>query len=374
MKILMINAVCGIGSTGRICAEQAERYEAEGHEVRIAYGRMAEVPEKYRHFGYRIGSAIGVRIHGVWTRLTDGHGFGSKAATRAFLKWAEAFSPDMLWLHNVHGYYINIEMLFAWIKKHPQMQVKWTLHDCWTFTGHCSHFSYVKCDKWKTGCFDCPQKGRYPASLIDRSRNNYLRKKTAFTGVKDMTILTPSEWLAKLARQSFLGCYPVEVLYNTIDETVFRPTPGDFRERYGLQHKKVVLGVASSWDDRKGLYDFYELRKRLDERYAIVLVGLKEQQISQLPEGILGIPRTNSPQELAALYTAADVFANPSYEETFGMTTVEALACGTQAIVYRDTACEEIVRLKGGLAVEQSVDALVEAAISVCEGRENTNE
>ena len=370
MKVLMINSLCGIRSTGRICTDLADMYLAQGHEVKIAYGRMGEVPQKYRSLGVRIGSDLGVRLHGVQTRLTDGHGFGSKAATRAFLKWADEYQPDLLWLHNIHGYYINIEMLFKWIKKHPQMKVKWTLHDCWAFTGHCSHFSFVKCDKWTTQCENCPQKGRYPASLTDGSRRNYLRKKAAFTGVADMTVITPSEWLAKLVRQSFLGCYPVEVQYNTINETVFKPTQSDFRKQHGLQDCLMVLGVATSWDDRKGLYDFYQLRKLLDERYAIVLVGLAPQQIAELPAGILGLPVTNSAQELAQVYTAADVFVNPSREETFGLTTVEALACGTQAIVYKDTACEEIVGRMGGIAVEQQVEALAQAIRTVTAGGE----
>ncbi len=370
MKILLINSLCGIRSTGRICTELAERFEAEGHEVRIAYGRMGEVPEKYRAIAHRIGSDLSVRLHGVKTRLFDAHGYGSKAATRAFLSWAEAYDPDMLWLHNIHGYYINIEMLFKWIKTRPQMQVKWTLHDCWAFTGHCSHFSFVGCDRWKTQCENCPQKDRYPASLLDRSSDNYRRKKAAFTGVKDMTVITPSEWLARLVRQSFLGCYPVEVQYNTINRDVFKPSESDIRKRLGLENKKIVLGVASSWDDRKGLYDFYTLRNMLDESYAVVLVGLTEQQIASLPEGIVGIAHTNSAQELAQVYTAADVFVNPSREETFGLTTVEAMACGTQAIVYKHTACEEIVNKMGGIAVEQNVQALFEAVQAVAGGND----
>lgn len=361
MKILMINAVCGIGSTGRICTDLAQKFSTEGHEVKIAYGRIKEVPEQFRHFAHLIGGDMEVKLHGLKTRFLDGHGFGSRAATRAFLRWAEDFAPDMVWLHNLHGYYINVEMLFSWIKKHPEMQVKWTLHDCWAFTGHCSHFAFVGCDKWKTHCAACPQKDRYPASFIDRSKSNFRRKKAAFTGVGNMTILTPSHWLADLARQSFLGCYPVEVMYNTINEEIFKPTPGDFRQRHHLEDKKMVLGVASNWDDRKGLLDFYALRDMLDDSYAIVLVGLTEKQLTELPQGILGIKRTNSPQELAEIYTAADVFVNPSREESFGMTTIEAKACGTEAIVYKNTACEEIVGKMGGIAVEQNVEALCEA-------------
>ncbi|MCR5090360.1 MAG: glycosyltransferase, partial [Oscillospiraceae bacterium] len=200
----------------------------------------------------------------------------------------------------------------------------------------------------------CVQKKRYPASLIlDRCRRNFDRKRAAFTGVERLTLITPSQWLADLVKQSFLKEYPVEVRYNTIDTTVFKPTPSDFRKEYGLEDKKIVLGVASVWDDRKGLDDFIALAKLLDDSYAIVLVGLSEKQIRDLPKKIIGIRRTNSTRELAAIYTAADVFVNPSREETFGLTTVEALSCGTKAIVYKDTACEEIVKQYSGVAVDQ---------------------
>jgi len=362
MKILMINSVCGIRSTGRICTDLAERFAAEGHEVRIAYGRMGDVPDKCLPYAHQIGGSLSVRLHGLKTRLLDRHGFGSKAATRAFLKWAEDYRPDLLWLQNLHGYYINVEMLFDWIKKHPEMQVKWTLHDCWAFTGHCSHFSYVGCEKWKTQCASCPQKAQYPASCLDNSQNNFQRKMAAFTGVQNMTLITPSQWLADLTKQSFLGCYPVEVQYNTINRDIFKPTPGNFREQYGLQQQIIILGVASYWNDRKGLQDFESLRTMLDSRYAIVLVGLSERQIAALPEGMLGIRHTNSPQELAEIYTAADVFVNPTMEDTMPMVNLEALACGTPVVTFRTGGCPEAVNADTGTVVEQAdVDGLREA-------------
>ena len=361
MNILFINSICGTGSTGRICADLADRFAAEGHQVRIAYGRDAFVPDNAKPYAIRIGTDLDVRLHGLYTRLTDGHGFGSKAATRAFLRWAEDFQPDLVWLHNLHGYYINVEMLFGWIKTRPQMEVRWTLHDCWAFTGSCSHFAYAKCDQWQTGCQRCPQKDHYPASLIDRCQRNYQRKKAAFTGVANLTIHVPSQWLADRVAQSFLSGYPTEIHYNTIHEEIFRPTPSDFRQQHQLENKIMVLGAASWWDRYKGLYDFHKLREKLDDSYAIVLVGLSEAQRGELPSGILGLPRTHNQQELAAIYTAADVFVNTSYEETFGLTTVEDRACGTEAIVYQGTACEEIVHKLGGIAVEQSIDALADA-------------
>ena len=343
MKVLMINVVCGIRSTGRICTDLAAELEAQGHEVKIAYGRES-VPAEYRKYAVRIGSDLDVMLHGAFSRLFDAHGLGSRRATEAFLRLAEEYRPDLLWLHNIHGYYINYELLFSWIKKHPEMEVRWTLHDCWAFTGHCSHFTAVGCDQWKSGCTRCVQKRRYPASLFaDNCKENYARKRRAFTGVENMTLITPSRWLAELVGQSFLKEYPVEVRYNTIDTAVFKPTPSDFRERYGLDGKKIVLGVASVWDDRKGLDDFIELAKLLDDSYAVVLVGLSEKQIRALPEGIIGIRRTDSARELAAIYTAADVFVNPTHEDTYPSTNLEAQACGTPVITYRTGGSPESV-------------------------------
>lgn len=352
MKVLFINSVCGIGSTGRICTDLAQQLEAEGNEVKIAYGRKGTVPERFQKYAIRIGTDFDCKMHAIQTRLFDTHGFGSKRATKEFLKWAEEYKPDLLWLHNLHGYYINVEMLFDWIKKHPEMQVKWTLHDCWAFTGHCSYFTMVKCEQWKHHCSYCPQTRRYPACYgKGAASQNFDRKCEAFTGVKNMTLITPSQWLADLVKQSFLKEYPVEVHYNTIDTNIFKPTPSDFRERYGLVGKKIVLGVASIWDERKGLRDFYKLATMFNDQYAIVLVGLSEKQIKELPKNVLGIRRTNSPQELAAIYTAADVFFNPTYEDNYPTVNLEAEACGTRVVTYDTGGCRETIRKPDSTAV-----------------------
>ncbi len=352
MKVLLINSVCGIGSTGKIVGALAEEYAAQGHEAVIAYGRDGTVPEKYRPYARRIGSDPGVKISAVRTRLLDDHGFANEAATRRFLRWAESYDPDLLWLHNLHGYYIHVGLLFDWIKSRPHMQVKWTLHDCWAFTGHCAHFVFAKCEKWKTGCFSCPEKGSYPASAgLDNSRKNYLRKKAAFTGVRNLTLIVPSRWLEGLVKQSFLKDYPVEVCFNTINKEIFRPTPGYFRVKYGLENKKIILGVASVWTDRKGLGDFLKLRKLLDDSYAIVLVGLDEKQTASLPEGILGIRRTHNPRELAEIYTAADVFFNPTYEDTYPTVNLEAESCGTRVITYDICGCAETIQRPDSRAI-----------------------
>ncbi len=352
MRVLLINSVCGIGSTGKICASIAKSYAAQGHQVKIAYGREGSVPEDCKEFAVRIGTDLDVRLAALRTRLLDDHGFASERATKQFLKWAEDFDPDLLWLHNLHGYYLNVEQLFVWIKSRPHMQVKWTLHDCWAFTGHCAYFSLSGCEKWKTGCHDCPEKGAYPASILRcNCRSNYLRKKATFTGVPNMTLITPSRWLADLVGESILREYPVEVCYNTIDTTVFRPTEGNFRTKHGLEDKKILLGVASVWDERKGLKDFLELRQLLDDRYAIVLVGLSEKQIAALPQGILGLPRTGSPRELAELYTTADVFFNPTYADNYPTVNLEAESCGTRVITYDTGGSAETLKRSDSIAI-----------------------
>ena len=335
MKILFINEVCGTGSTGKITCELAEQYEREGHEVRVAYGRSSFVPEKYGRFAVRIGTMKDVYIHAIMTRLTDRHGFYSVRATRKFIEWAEDYNPDFLWLHNIHGYYINIEILFDWIKSRPYMRVFWTLHDCWTFTGHCVYFTMAGCNKWKTHCKDCPQRNIYPSSFVDGSYRNYDEKRRIFTGIQDMTIITPSRWLADLVKQSYLKDYSVEVRHNTIDKSIFTPTVSDFREKHNLNGKIIVLGVASIWEKRKGLDDFVKLSSMLDPaKFAIVLIGVKPEQAKSIPQNIITIPRTDSPKELAGIYTAADVFFLPSYEENYPTVCLEAEACGTPVIAY----------------------------------------
>lgn len=334
MKVLMINSVCGIRSTGRICTDLADVLVENGYEVKIAYGRES-VPDKYKKYAVRIGTDIDNKIHAIQTRLFDTHGFGSKKATADFLKWADKYDPDILHLHNIHGYYINVEMLFDWIKSRPQMKVIWTMHDCWAFTGHCAHFTIANCSQWKTCCKHCTQLKNYPAcKFVGNVERNFQRKRSAFTGVKDMTIVTPSKWLAGLVGVSFLNKYSVKVINNGIDTSIFKPTPSDFRNKHHLENKKIILGVASSWSIAKGLNDFVQLSKTLDDDYKIVLVGLSEKQIREVPDNIIKISRTNSAVELAEIYTAADVFLNLTYEDNYPTVNLEAQACGTPVITY----------------------------------------
>lgn len=353
MKALFINTVCGMGSTGRICLEQAEELIAKGYEVRIAYGREARVPEEYNSLLVKIGNDFDVKMHGVITRAFDRHGFASKKATKKFLKWANKYNPDLLILHNIHGYYINVEQLFDWIKKRPNMKIRWTLHDCWAFTGHCSYFTMAQCNRWKTQCFQCPQKKKYPSSLLlDNSRKNYFQKKKLFTNVNNLTLVTPSKWLSDLVHESFLKEYDIEINYNNINKEIFKPTNNDFRKIYKIEDKKIILGVAGQWDERKGLDDFIKLANIIETDTVIVLVGLNDEQLCRLPQNCIGMKKTQNAVELAALYTTADIFFNPTYEDNYPTVNLESEACGTPVITYNVGGAKETLKDSMSCAID----------------------
>lgn len=350
MKVLQINSVCGVGSTGRIATDLYKVLEEEGHDCVIAYGR-GSAPEGIKTI--KIGSNFDNYKHVAKTRIFDKHGFGSTRATKEFIKKVEAYNPDVIHLHNIHGYYINIEILFEYLKK-ANKKVVWTLHDCWAFTGHCAYFDYVGCNKWKDECKECPQKKEYPNSLlIDNSSLNFYKKKNIFTGVKDLTIVTPSKWLAGLVEESYLSEYKIEVITNGIDLDVFKPTKSNFRDRYRLEDKFIVLGVASIWNRRKGLNYLIELSQKLDDRYKVIAVGVTENQKQKLPINMLGITKTNNIKELVEIYSAADVFVNPTLEDNFPTTNLEALACGIPILTFSTGGSVESVDAKSGFIVEK---------------------
>lgn len=351
MKYLFINSVAGFGSTGRIAAEKCRELIRQGHDCVLAYGRDKANCDDLKTI--QIGTPLDYKLHGVMTRIFDSHGFGSVSATRRFLEEVKRYDPDVIWLHNIHGYYINLELLFDYLHSCGK-KIYWTLHDCWSFTGHCAYFDFAGCGRWKTGCHHCPQKKTYPASLLlDGSKRNFEKKKALFTGIPDLTLITPSRWLADLVGESYLREYPVKVVYNTINTDIFKPTPGDFRKKHGLEEKFLLLGVASVWEERKGLRDFVKLAELVDDGCKIVLVGLTPEQAKTIPESILALPRTNSPRELAEIYSAADVLVNPTYEDNYPTVNLEARSCGTRVICYdtggsRETLGEEDILLPKG--------------------------
>lgn len=342
MRILFINSVFGIRSTGRIVADLVNHYESLGHECKVAYGRES-VPSEIAHKSYKIGTESDVRIAALEARIRDNAGFANIHTTLRFLEWANEYDPDVLWLHNLHGYYINIELLFSWIKSRERMKVYWTLHDCWAFTGHCSNYQIVECRKWMHCCKNCVQTMSYPQSFIDNSEKNFHRKKNCFQGVQNMTIIAPSFWIKTQVEQSFLSSYDVVVQHNKIDLVHFNKTNSRFREKYCIQDKFVILGVQSAWGKSKGLYDFDKLAQVLNNHYQIVLVGITEKQKRMLSDRIICVPRTNSIQELAEIYSAADLFLNLTYQDNYPTVNLEAQACETACITYRTGGSPESV-------------------------------
>ena len=351
--LLQINVVANWGSTGRIAEEIGRVAMIHGWKSYIAYGRGT--PQSKSQL-IRIGNDRDMYWHGLQSRLFDNHGLASKRATRKFITRIKEIKPDVIHLHNVHGYYINYEILFEYLAD-AGIPIVWTFHDCWPFTGHCAYFTYNKCNQWTNGCMQCINKKVYPASyLFNRAARNYEKKKNAFTSVHSLTVVPVSDWLQNLVGRSFLGKFPIHRIYNGVDTQVFTPKDNrtDVRKSIGVTQRYMLIGVASIWGSRKGLADFVALRELLPfEEYAIVLVGLNKEQVQSLPQDVTGIFRTNSVDELADYYSAADVFVNPTWEDNFPTTNLEALACGTPVITYRTGGSVEAVDEHTGIVVEQ---------------------
>lgn len=365
MKIAQIN-MTHHGSTGRIMFQIADTARKAGHEVRTYAPKIFSRHKKSSslsisdHFTW--GTTAESALHYYAGTILGGNGLFSHRGTKTLLRELDRFAPDVIHLHNLHNFCINLPMLFSYIKK-KNIRVVWTLHDCWSFTGHCPHFIIAKCDKWKTGCHHCPQPQVYPKMYLDTSKMMYAKKKRWFTGVDDMTLVAPSAWLTDLVKQSFLKNYPTKVINNGIDLSVFRPVEGDFREKYGLEDKKIILGVSFSWGYQKGLDVFIELSKRLPDDYKIVLVGTSDAIDAQLPKNILSIHSTEDQTELAQIYSAADIFVNPTREEVQGLVNIEALACGTPGVSFDsggspecyDKTCGSVVKCGDIVALEKEI-------------------
>lgn len=362
MKVLQINSFFTVGGPPRIMNGIYDTLKEQGIECKIAAAReKMYAPED----SIRIGSSLGVKVNALLARIFDNEGLSSKRATRKLIKEIEEYDPDVIHLHNLHGYYINIEILFDYLKK-CNKKVVWTLHDCWAFTGHCAHFSFAKCYKWKVQCMDCPQKNSYPSSKVfSFAKRNFEKKKKAFTGVKNMTVTTPSKWLADLVNESFLKEYPIEVINNGIDVDIFKHKKSDILEKNGITEKKVVLGVAQNWAERKGFEDYIELSKKLPNNYKVVMIGLTPDQIEMISDSILGLERTTNVEELVEWYSAATVFVNTTYEDTFPTVNLEAQSCGTPVITYKTGGSPESV-LPENVVETGDMDELVEKIKTVC--------
>ena len=350
--LLQINVSANSGSIGIIAEEIGSLVmKEEGWDSYIAYGRRSTNSNNKL---IRIGKKPDFIRHAIETRLFDNHGFASKYATLKFLKIIDAIKPDIIHLHNLHGYYINIDILFKYLSQ-KAIPVVWTLHDCWAFTGHCSHFDSINCTKWETACYKCEKKHKYPQSLLlDSSNKNFFRKKHLFHLVDNLILVSVSNWLAGQIRKSFLNDNQLVVIHNGVNTNTFMPATNIAinKEKKGFKNKFVIIGVANVWNESKVLYDFFKLSKIIDNDCIIILVGVNKKQMKKLPGNIIGVGRTENKMELANLYSVADICMNLSIQESFGLTSIESMACGTPVLVYNKTALPEIVNNDVGWIIQ----------------------
>ncbi|AMC92900.1 hypothetical protein AOC36_02540 [Erysipelothrix larvae] len=346
MRIAYINTVLDYGSTGGLVRACAEDMKQKGHEVLMCYGRY---DCKSKEDTFFFGNKLSTWMHFAMTLLFGRHGLHSSFQTRKLLKRLDAFQPDVVHLHNIHGFYLNIEMLFKYLKK-KNIRIVWTLHDCWSVSGSSAHFDYDGCEKWDEGCVVCKNTHVYPRVYgFKRQEKNFALKKRLFTSIDidKMTIVTPSHWLEDLIKTTFLNRYHIVTIYNGISLSRF-----EAKKVQPALDTVELLGVANVWNKRKGFDDFLELAKMLPKHYHLTLIGLNEKQKDSCPSNVKGILRTSDFHELVKIYQAAHIYLNLSYEETMGLTTVEALACGTPCIVYDKTAVPEVIDTSCGIVCE----------------------
>lgn len=360
-KLLQINSTVNWGSTGKIAEQIGTRAMANGWESYIAYGRYAN-PSQSKII--KIGSKWSLFLHLIESILLGNHGLASRVATKKLIKQIEKIKPDIIHLHNIHGYYINYKILFEYLNS-TNIPVVWTLHDCWSFTGHCAHFDCYNCEAWKIQCQNCPALNAYPKTIIDTTRDTYILKKDLFVKNNNLYIVPVSLWLESFIRNSFLKDKKIQTIHNGIDLSAFSPQPPK-----GNISANTILGVASQWSKQKGLDDFIIMRKLLPEdKYNIILIGLNDKQIKNLPTGITGIRRTQNTQELAQYYSSATVFINPTYSDNYPTTNLEAMACGTPVITYRTGGSPESICNETGFVVEQGDVSGIITAIQEIEAK-----
>lgn len=349
-KVVGINVVCN-GSTGKIMKEIQKKATSKGYETISLYGRR----KGYNDLNSKkFGNNLSLLFHVFVTFIFNKHNHASFFQTKKMVKFLKKYNPDIIHLHNIHGYYLNNEVLFNYLNNEFKGKVIWTLHDCWTFTGHCSHFDYIKCNKWKKECNNCPQKGVYPYSwFFDTSYKEYENKKRLYTNIKDLTIVVPSKWLKSKVEQSFFKDKKCIVINNGVDLNLFKPNVDEnIYTKYNIpKDKKIILGVASVWTEKKGYNTFLELSKMISENEIIIMVGLTKRQKNNLPNNIIGIERTENVNDLVSIYSMADIFVNPTLEDTYPTTNLEAIACGTPVISYDTGGCKEQITKSVGKVV-----------------------
>lgn len=364
-KVIVEVNLGNFGSTGTIMREIAIEASNAGYKVYQAYPETNNNKNPSNN-DIIICSNKCLKFSKLLALYSGYNGCFSIIETIRFINRMKKIKPDILHFHNLHNSYINFPILFSFIKKY-NIRIIWTLHDCWSFTGQCAYFDLVKCQKWKNGCHNCPQIEAYPASKVDKTKTMWKIKKKYFTGVKNMTIVTPSEWLANLVKCSFLSIYPVKVINNGINLDIFKPTFSNFRSDKKIINRYIILGVAMGWEKRKGLDVFVELAKRLDDRFAIVLVGTNDEIDKILPDRIISIHRTSNQEELAEIYSSADLFVNPTREENYPTVNMESISCGTPVLTFRTGGSPEIPDERTGYVVDvDDIDEMEKQIIRIC--------
>lgn len=339
MRILIINLRIGTGSVGRIVSDLYHGVISNGNQCKVAYARggIADIPVTDT---YKICSDYEIKIHAGLTRLFGNTAFYFKGSTERFCKWIDEYDPDVIHIHGVYGYYLNMESLFSYFSKSRAVIVS-TLHSCWDFTGHCCYFDFVGCEKWKSGCKKCINKSSYPkSSFIDNTKRNYVRKKACYDSLRNCIIVTPSDWLANIAKLSFLGNKDIRVINNGVDTEAFKKT--DSLSNIVDRNIPSILCVANIWDQRKGWEDVKELANICGNNYQLIVVGLSKKQISELPPQTIAITRTESKDELAKLYSSVSVFFNPTYEDNYPTVNLEAASCQTPIVTYNTGGSPEV--------------------------------
>ncbi len=351
-KLLQINPVVRLNtSTGRIMREIGELAIASGWESYVAYsGARDGRPEHTSHL-VPVGDKLDLALHAVATRLFDAHGLASHRATRQLIRRIREIDPDVIHIHNIHGYFLNYPMLCKYLKESGK-PVIWTVHDCWLYTGHCYYYSAAHCDKWRTGCGHCPQKHAFPSSLLfDRSARNWRDKQRAFGSLDNLTIVPVSDWIRQEMASSFLADKRFLVFHNGIDLNTFRPEAAEGAQR---REGTVILGVASLWHEEKGFEDLVKMAGMLRSDEHLVMIGrMSDEQRQRMPAGVELIERTENVGKLAALYATATAFVNPTWQDNYPTVNLEAIACGTPVVTYRTGGSVESVTDGTGFVVEQ---------------------
>lgn len=341
LKIVQINTVPN-GSTGSIMMSIHRQLTKDGYDSYVVWGRGRKAENDHE---INMNDKIGVYFHVLYSRLTGKTGFASKKATKKLLNKLDKIKPDIIHLHNVHGYYINIKLLFDYINRN-NIKTVWTLHDCWAFTGHCCNFESTNCKCWNGE--KCINIKSYPKALINNSIESYREKQKIINSINKITFITPSIWLKNTAKKSFIRNKKIIVIPNGINTNVFKNyNNNNFKKIHNIDNKKIILGVASLWSDSKGLGDFIELSKRINSKYVIVLVGLNKKQLREIPNNIIGIEKTENIEEMVDIYNSASIFLNLTKEDNYPTVNIEAIACGTPVLTYNTGGSPESARLYG---------------------------